>query len=101
MWDYTTGKLKLDLSYQASEQFMMHDTAVLALAFTSDSELLASGSQDGKVKVWRLRTGQCLRRFEKAHTQGVTSIAFSLDGTHVLSGGFDGLVRCVMLVKSC
>lgn len=96
VWDYTTGQLKLDLAYQVSEQFMMHDTAVLALAFTSDSELLASGSQDGKVKVWRLRTGQCLRRFEKAHTQGVTSLAFSLDGTHVLSGGFDGLVRYVV-----
>ena len=30
---------------------MMHDTAVLALAFSRDSELLASASQDGTIKV--------------------------------------------------
>ena len=30
---------------------MMHDDAVLALAFSWESELLASGSQDGKIKV--------------------------------------------------
>ena len=51
VWDFITGKLKRDLQFQADEQFMMHDTAVLALAFSRDSELLASASQDGKVKV--------------------------------------------------
>ncbi len=30
---------------------MMHDTPVLALACSDDNELLASGSQDGKIKV--------------------------------------------------
>lgn len=30
---------------------MMHDEAVLCLDFSRDSEMLASGSQDGKVKV--------------------------------------------------
>jgi WD40 repeat-containing protein SMU1 len=32
---------------------MMHEDAVLALAFSWESELLASGSQDGKIKVAR------------------------------------------------
>ena len=30
---------------------MMHDQSILAIAFSRDSELVASGSQDGKVKV--------------------------------------------------
>jgi WD40 repeat-containing protein SMU1 len=51
VWDFVTGKLKRDLQFQADEQFMMHDTAVLALGFSRDSELLASASQDGKIKV--------------------------------------------------
>ena len=51
VWDLLSGKLKKDLQYQADEQFMMHDVAVLALSFTRDSELLVSGSQDGKIKV--------------------------------------------------
>ena len=59
---------------------MMHDDAVLALAFSHDSEMLASASQDGKLKVWRVSTGACLRRFEKAHQGGITSVAFSKDG---------------------
>ena len=28
MWDHLTGRLKLDLPYQAQEQFMLHDSAV-------------------------------------------------------------------------
>ena len=51
IWDYISGKLKKDLQYQAEEQFMLHDTAVLALAFSSNSDILVSGSQDGKIKV--------------------------------------------------
>jgi WD40 repeat-containing protein SMU1 len=74
---------------------MMMEDAVLCMSFSRDSEMLASGSQDGKVKVWRIQTGQCLRRFEKAHVKGVTCLQFSRDNSQVLSASFDATIRCV------
>jgi WD40 repeat-containing protein SMU1 len=74
---------------------MMMEEAVLCMSFSRDSEMLASGSQDGKVKVWRIQTGQCLRRFEKAHIKGVTCLQFSRDNSQVLSASFDTTIRCV------
>ena len=35
---------------------MMNDDAVLSLMFPLDSEVLASGSMDGTVMVWRVST---------------------------------------------
>lgn len=72
---------------------MLHDESVLALAVTRDSELLASGCKEGTIKVWRISTGQCLRKFVRAHEDGVTALAFSRDGTQLLSGGYDGVAR--------
>ncbi len=93
IWDTSTFKLKTDLSYQASDQFMLHSCAVLCVDFGRDGELICSGDQDGKIKVWRYRSGKCIRELKNAHSMGVTTVAFSRDGGQVLSGSFDAVIR--------
>ncbi|KAI7901697.1 WD40-repeat-containing domain protein [Cokeromyces recurvatus] len=93
VWNYKTGKLRKDLKYQAEENLMAMDQAVLCLSFSKDSELLASGSTDGKIAIWKLQTGYCTRRFSPAHSQGVTSVCFNKDSSEILSCSFDKLIK--------
>lgn len=75
------------------DNFMMMEEAVLSLAFSRDSEMLASGAQNGKIIIWKITTGQCLRRYEKAHSMGVTCLQFSKDNSQILSASFDTTLR--------
>jgi len=93
VWNFTTGKIRKDLKYQAADNFMLMEEAVLCLSFSRDSEMLATGSEGGQIFVWKIGTGQCLRKFEKAHTKGVTCIQFSKDNSQLLSASFDMSVR--------
>ncbi|ORZ38801.1 WD40-repeat-containing domain protein [Catenaria anguillulae PL171] len=93
VWHPVTGKLRMDLEYQAKDKFMAMNTAVLALAWAKDSSMLVSGAQDGGVKVWQLGTGKCIKRISKAHAQGVTCVALAGDWSVVVSGGFDAMIR--------
>ncbi|CDJ33667.1 WD-40 repeat protein, putative [Eimeria mitis] len=72
---------------------MMHETAVVAIAFSRDSEALATGSQTGQLKVWLVATGQCIKKIDKAHDAAIASITFSKDNTHILTGSFDTTAR--------
>ena len=94
VWDADTCRLRKDLDYQARDELMMHEEEpILCAAFNRDGEMLATGSRDGKVKIWRLATGVCLRKFSKAHSQGVTCVCFTRDSTQILTGSFDSLAK--------
>ncbi|ODM92621.1 WD40 repeat-containing protein SMU1 [Orchesella cincta] len=93
VWNFTTGKIRKDLKYQAQENYMMMDDPVISITFSRDSEMLATGGGKGRVKIWKLTTGQCLRRFDKAHNKGVTSMVFSKDNSQLLSSSFDCTLR--------
>src|SRR6185369_2789035 len=51
----------------------------------------ASGSSDESVIVWDVASGTLLHRLQ-GHTQTVYSVAFTPDGTRVVSVGGDGLM---------
>lgn len=57
IWDYESCKLRKDLEYQANDELMMHDEAVLCCCFSRDGDHLVTGSQAGLLKLWKVSTG--------------------------------------------
>ena len=54
--------------------------------------VLAQGSFDETIRLWETRTGLTLRTLP-AHSEPVTSVAFSFDGTLLVSASYDGMAR--------
>jgi hypothetical protein len=67
-----------------------HAAAITALAFSPDGQFLASGSADHSVRVWTLPGGEAVQTL--GHSEQVWCLAWA-SGTHVVTGGKDGLVR--------
>ena len=61
-----------------------HAGLVYSIAFSPDSKLLASGGQDGVVKVWEIATGGLKQAFRE-HKGSVISVAFSPSGKVIAS----------------
>lgn len=72
---------------------MLMEDAVLSLNFSHDSNMLVSGSQGGKVTIWKIQIGEAKWTFEKAHRLGITCVQFSQDNTQILTGSFDMTLR--------
>ncbi len=64
-----------------------HDRAVLSLAFSPGSQILASGSEDGLIFLWDLATRLQLVQL-LGHNLAVINFLFPPDGL-VLAFGFD------------
>ncbi len=69
-----------------------HTEAVRALAWSPQSDRLASASLDDTVRVWDVASRQPLTVFT-GHGDWVFAVAWSPDGTHLVSGGADDQVR--------
>jgi tetratricopeptide (TPR) repeat protein len=69
-----------------------HTDNVHAVAFSPDGQLLATGSWDTTIGIWRVRDGTLLRQFY-GHEKYVSSVAFSPDGQILASASADQTVR--------
>jgi WD40 repeat protein len=63
-----------------------------AIAFSPGGELIASGTTSGAVQLWDASDLSNVSTISGHHGQ-VTSIAFSSDGSQIVSGSLDGTVR--------
>jgi WD40 repeat protein len=69
-----------------------HSSAVNSVAFSLDSKVVASASDNEMVKLWDTVTGAALQTL-KGHSSVVNFVAFSLDGKVVASALDDKTVR--------
>jgi len=68
------------------ESLKLSDAATGAsVAFSRDGARVQSGSWDNTIRLWDAATGALVRTFD-GHSGWVKSVAFSTDGTCVLSG---------------
>jgi len=64
----------------------------LAVAFTPDGKVIATGGSDGKVTLWPVDK-RAAKQTLQAHAGGVRALAMKPDGTLIASGGADRTVK--------
>ncbi|XP_061344011.1 periodic tryptophan protein 2 isoform X2 [Gastrolobium bilobum] len=75
-----------------------HYFDVNCVAYSPDSQLLATGADDNKVKVWTVSSGFCFVTFSE-HTNAVTALHFVANNNCLLSASLDGTVRAWDLLR--
>jgi WD40 repeat protein len=88
IWEVATGNLMQTLSG--------HKECVVAVAFSPDGILLATGDQTigvpGVVKIWDIASGQ-EKKSLSGHKLGITTVGFSNDGKLLAAGGLDRSIK--------
>ena len=69
------------------------ETMVVAVAFSPDSQHLATSSLGGPVRLWHVHQRAAIRSFPGNPEHVTLSVAFSPDGQRLASGSSDGMVR--------
>lgn len=84
LWHRVTGK-------EAGDPLLEHHNYVYAIAFSPKGNMLVSGSYDESVMLWDLRARKSIRTLP-AHSDPVSGVDFTRDGSLVCSCSTDGLV---------
>jgi len=88
VWDVESGKIVL-----AIETGLRHVEAVI---YSPDTTMIATGG-DGEnlkefIKIWDAKTGKLITNLE-GHTEQVFCLAWTADGSTLISGSFDSSIR--------
>ena len=67
-------------------------SGIRSVAWNVHGDLLATGHDDGTVRLWDVASGEELRAFT-GHTDTVRSVSFSPDGLQIASGSYDNSLR--------
>ncbi|XP_019866738.2 periodic tryptophan protein 2 homolog isoform X2 [Aethina tumida] len=85
-----------------SETYVMkqqgHSNNMSCVAYSPDGQLLATGGEDGKVKLWNVYSGFCFVTFTE-HSNAISAITFSQTRKFVVSASVDGSVRAYDVIR--
>ena len=65
---------------------------IYALAFSPDGARLATGSSDGMLRVWNVKSQELISTLT-GHSAEIYAVLFSTDGNRIFSGGRDRVIR--------
>lgn len=85
-------RVNLTHSDLSNSRFTQPSGIILAVAFSPDSQLLATGDSNNVVSLWQVADGQS-RAILKGHSGWIRAIGWSLDGQMFASGSEDHSVR--------
>ncbi|MBA2306915.1 hypothetical protein H0W26_02175 [Candidatus Dependentiae bacterium] len=88
LWKVPTGRALLKLK---KKNYPFNSAEI-----SPNEETILGGSNDGKVHLWDIKTGQKLKTFQTPSGNTIfpiISVQFSPDGNTILSGAEDGTVR--------
>ena len=88
----STGNVELWYFDQGRQSQLPHPEGVPTVTFSHDGKLVATGSYDNKVRVWRVATAELLNTFI-GHEKMVTNVVFSPDDQYLASTSADDSVR--------
>ncbi|MBO0789352.1 MAG: WD40 repeat domain-containing protein [Ktedonobacteraceae bacterium] len=103
LWETVTGRCicsfdgdaetqSADLDNDIIRTYTGHTGEITSLSISDDGHWIASGSQDGTVKLWDT-LAECHQRTFEGHTGNITSVSISGDGRWIVSGSQDHTVR--------
>ncbi len=97
---YASNVIKLWNVYTQREISTLrgHKNTINALAFSPENTpvygtCLASGSADGTIRFWDLKTGKELITFTDGHTEWVKTVAFTNTDSQIVSAGYNGVIE--------
>ncbi len=91
VWDVETGT-ELGTSFEAAEE-------VRVARFSPDGKHVAAGSADGVIRIWDVEGGAPLQAFSGNASGAIASLAFSPDGSRIVSAAADDRTARVWSVE--
>jgi len=90
VWDAHSGE-RHPAWEAGSSALAGHPGVVSALTWAPSGELVLSGGSDGRLRWWKVQSGECVR-VREAHQGTVQALKVSPDGSRLASCGDDGAI---------